>query len=59
MNKTKFKRLVLFYSNLGSSFTEISFIQKKTEKIILRKKDATIIYFAKIRITRPKLAQEA
>ena len=29
MNKTNIDRLVLFTSNLGSSFTEIGFIKKK------------------------------
>ena len=51
MQKTKIKRLVLFNLNLGFSFTEIGFIQKKSKKIISNKNYAMVIFVAEIRIT--------
>ena len=57
INKTKIEPLVLFNLNLGSSSTEMDFIQKKVKKIILKKgHDGNI--FNKTRITWPKIAQE-
>ena len=58
MQKTKIKRLVLFNLNLGFSFTEIGFVQKKSKKIISNKNYAMVIFVAEIRITWPKIAQE-